>query len=69
MQPIAESGGKLENPIVRRENQNIARRIQNCGANFAVLQMLLHQFLCHEGQRIVEEFGDVVPDVLAFNYH
>lgn len=69
MQAIAESRGKLENPIVSSEYQNVPRGIQDGRADFTVLKVLLYQLFGLERQRIIEKFGDVVPDVLAFDYH
>ena len=69
MQAFAVAGRQFEDPIVSGQNKNVPCRVENGGADFAVLQMFLYQISCFRRQRVVEEFGDVVPDVFAFQYH
>jgi hypothetical protein len=39
MQAFAVSGGQFEDAIISGEDENIARRVKNGGADFAVLQV------------------------------
>jgi hypothetical protein len=51
---IAETGGELEDAIIRGKDKNITCGIENCRAYLAVFQMPLNQFSCFGRQGIVQ---------------
>jgi hypothetical protein len=69
MKATAEAGREFENAIVTSQNEDVPRRIEDGGTDFAVLQMPLYQFSCLQRKSVVEKRGDVIPDVLAFDHH
>ena len=66
VQTLAVTGGQLEDEIISGQDENVTRRVENRGTDFAGLQVFLHQLFCFRRQRAVEEFGEVIPDVFAF---
>lgn len=69
MQPFAETERQFKGALIRGQDQDVARRIENGRADFAVFQVLLHLFLYLFGKRVIQIAGDVVPDVLAIYNH
>ena len=69
VKPIAEASGKLEHTLIGRQNQDIARGIENGRADLTIFQVPLHHFSGFRRKRIVEIIGDVVPNVLAIDSH
>jgi hypothetical protein len=69
VETIAEAGGKLEDAVVRGEDEDVSRGIEDGGTDLAVLEMPLDQFFGRWVQRIIQVVGDVVPDVFAFYDH
>src|SRR5713101_1959695 len=69
MEALAEAERKLKHSVVRGEDQNVSRRVENRRTDFAVLQMFLHllKYLRREGA--IEVTGDVLPNMLALYVH
>ncbi len=64
-----ETNRKFEDSIIGSQDDDIARGVQNGGADIAVIQMLLHGIPRFVTQRSVQIFRNVVPNVLAIYNH
>src|SRR5271165_1793701 len=69
MQALAVSYRQLKRPVIGGQHQNIPRGIQNGGANFAVREMPLDLLTYLRLDAAVNELRDVLPDVLAVQFH
>jgi hypothetical protein len=61
----AVSDGELEDAFIGSEDEDVAGGIENSGADFAVLEVLLDHGAHFGGESVVEKAGDVIPDVFA----
>src|SRR5271163_3693382 len=69
VQPLAKSHGQLERPLVRRQNQNIPRRIQYRRTNLTMFQVPLNLLAQGGLDAPVDVLGNVLPYVLAIHFH
>jgi hypothetical protein len=53
MEPLTEADGEFKDTLICRENEDIARGVQDGRADFAVLQMFLHLFAYLRIERIL----------------
>src|SRR6202035_4080735 len=69
MQPLAESSGNFKDAIVGHKHNHVACRVQDRGANLAVLQVTV-DFYAQDGVHIpVDIRRDVLPDMTAIDLH
>src|SRR5207253_2631273 len=61
VQPLAVPHRQFKRAVVRRQNQNISRRIQYRRADFAVFQMPLDVLTQRGIDSVVDVFRDVLP--------
>jgi hypothetical protein len=54
VQPFAEANRKFEGSIIGSQDDDIARRIQNGGADLAVIQVLLYRIARFVRQRSIQ---------------
>jgi len=69
MESLAEAGGKLEDAVVGHEDDDIARGIQNCGADLAGFEMFVDLAAQSCVHIALDVSGDVLPDVFAVDPH
>src|SRR5260370_17430314 len=69
MQSLAVPHRQFERPVVRSQNQNIPRGIQNRRADFAVFQVQFDFFTQLGIHSLVDVLRDVLPDVFAIQFH
>ena len=69
MQALAEVEGQLEDALVSHENDDVASGVNYCGADFAVSQVAFDIGANLRVERVVDIFGDAVPDVAAAQSH
>ena len=69
MKAGAEAGGEFEGAIVCHEHDDVARGVEDRGADFAGFEMAVYfgtQFRVHLA---IDVSGDVLPDVFAVDPH
>jgi hypothetical protein len=54
VQPFAKANREFEGSIIGGQDDDIARRIQNGGADLAVIQVLLYRIPCFVRQRSIQ---------------
>ena len=69
MQPLAVSNWQFERPVIRCQDQDISRRIQDCRADFAVLQVAFDVLAQLRVDAPVDVLRDVLPNVFALEFH
>jgi hypothetical protein len=65
VETFAVAEGKLEDAIVGGEDEDVARGVEDCGADLAVSKMLFNTGERFGVERVVDIAGDVVPDMAA----
>ena len=65
MKQFAEANRKFEDAIVGSQDDHVTRGVQNGRADLAVIQVLLHRVPRFVGERTIQIFRNVVPNVLA----
>src|SRR5260370_23239676 len=69
VQPFAVSHRQFKREVVRRQDQNIPRGIQDRRADFAVFEVQLDFFTKLGIHRLVDVLRDVLPNVFAIQFH
>jgi len=69
VKPLTESDGKLEDTVVSHKNDDISRRIKNCRANFASLEVAIDLRAQVRVHLAIDVGGDVHPNVFAVDPH
>ena len=69
MKQFAEANRKFEDAIVGSQDDHVALGVQNGRADLAVTQVLLHRVPRFVGERTIQIFRNVVPNVLAIYDH
>jgi hypothetical protein len=62
---LAVAEWKLEDAVIGSEDEDIARGVEDGGADLAMLEVALHVGAYGFVERVVEIAGDLVPDVAA----
>ena len=69
VKPFAETYRKFEDAIIGSQNDHVARGVENGRADLAVIQVLLHRVPRFLGERSIQIFRYVVPNVFAIYDH
>ena len=69
MEALAVAKWQLEDAVVCGEDENVARGVEDGGADLAVLEMMLHVGACGFVEGVIQITGDLVPDVAAVQNH
>ena len=69
METLAIAEWELEDAIVRSEDEDVARGIEDGRANLAVGEVALDVCACGFVECVVQIAGDLVPDVTAIQNH
>jgi len=69
VETLAVTEGKLEDAIVRGEDEDVTGGVEDSGTDLAVRQMLFDVDAGLGVEGVVEIAGDVVPDMAAVQNH
>jgi hypothetical protein len=65
VEALAVAEGKLEDAVIGGEDEDVARGVENGGADLAVFEVAFHVGASGFIKRVVEIAGNLVPDVAA----
>src|SRR5215470_2974599 len=69
MQTFAEINWQFEDAVIRHQNDDVARGIKHCRADFAMGQVLLYISAHGRIERPIDILGDAIPYVSAVQNH